>query len=157
MMPMRRHQGRRRLFLATRHAMPRLQRVLETVLYVDDFAPACAFYEKILGLSSLYTDQRLHAYDVGGQGVLLLFLRGQSLHTIKLPGGTIPPHDGQGPTHVAFSIAADELAAWEERLRVAGIAIEGRTRWPRGGDSIYFRDPDGHLLELATPGLWVGY
>jgi catechol 2,3-dioxygenase-like lactoylglutathione lyase family enzyme len=28
---------------------------------------------------------------------------------------------------------------------------------PRGGHSIYFRDPDGHLLELATPGLWAGY
>jgi catechol 2,3-dioxygenase-like lactoylglutathione lyase family enzyme len=58
---------------------------------------------------------------------------------------------------VAFSIAADELSAWEERLAAAGVAIEGRTKWPRGGDSIYFRDPDGHLLELATPGLWVGY
>jgi catechol 2,3-dioxygenase-like lactoylglutathione lyase family enzyme len=137
--------------------MAQLQRVLETVLYVDDFERACPFYERTLGLTCLYTDQRLRAYDVGGNGVLLLFRRGQSLHTIKLPGGTIPPHDGQGPTHLAFSIAADELAEWEERLRVAGIAIEGRTKWPRGGDSIYFRDPDGHLLELATPGLWVGY
>ena len=39
----------------------------------------------------------------------------------------------------------------------AGIAIKGRTKWPRGGESIYFRDPDGHVLELATPGLWPGY
>ena len=38
-----------------------------------------------------------------------------------------------------------------------GIAIEGRTDWSRGGHSIYFRDPDGHLLELATPGLWTIY
>jgi catechol 2,3-dioxygenase-like lactoylglutathione lyase family enzyme len=74
-----------------------------------------------------------------------------------MPGGTIPPHDGHGPSHVAFSIPADELAAWEGRLRGAGVEIEGRTKWPRGGESIYFRDPDGHLLELATPGLWVGY
>ena len=138
-------------------AMPHLDRVLETVLYVDDLDRARAFYEQILGLSCIHTDQRLRAYDVSGHGVLLLFLRGQSLHTIKLPGGTIPPHDGHGPTHVAFSIAADSLAAWEERLRVAGVAIEGRNQWPRGGHSIYFRDPDGHLLELATPGLWVGY
>ena len=56
--------------------MPRLDRVLETVLYVDDFDRACPFYEQILGLPAIYTDQRLHAYDVGGNGVLLLFRRG---------------------------------------------------------------------------------
>jgi catechol 2,3-dioxygenase-like lactoylglutathione lyase family enzyme len=76
---------------------------------------------------------------------------------VHFPGGAIPPHDGHGPVHVAFSIAADERQAWEKRLNEAGVPIEGRAHWPRGGDSIYFRDPDGHLLELATPGLWVGY
>jgi len=137
--------------------MPRLNGVLETCLYVDDAERAAYFYEQVFGLSRIYADQRLRAYDVGGRGILLLFRRGQSLETVTLPGGTIPPHDGHGPVHLAFSIAADELAAWEERLAAAGIAIEGRTQWPRGGTSIYFRDPDGHLLELATPGLWPGF
>jgi len=137
--------------------MPNLLGVLETVLYVEAFEQACQFYENVLGLNSMYRDQRLCAYDVGARGVLLLFLRGHSLETVKLPGGTIPPHDGNGPVHIAFSVAADELAAWETQLADAGVAIEGRTQWPRGGTSIYFRDPDGHLLELATPGLWPGY
>ena len=137
--------------------MPDLLGVLETVLYVEDFAPACAFYEQVLGLNSIYRDQRLCAYDVGGRGVLLLFLRGHSLQTVQLPGGTIPPHDGHGPAHIAFSIAAGDRADWETRLKDAEVEIEGRTNWPRGGESIYFRDPDGHLVELATPGLWPGY
>jgi len=137
--------------------MPTLLGVLETVLYVETFERACHFYEQVLGLNSMYRDHRLTAYDVGARGVLLLFLRGHSLDTVKLPGGTIPPHDGSGPVHIAFSIAADELDAWEERLGQAGVAIEGRTKWPRGGISVYFRDPDGHLVELATPGLWPGY
>jgi catechol 2,3-dioxygenase-like lactoylglutathione lyase family enzyme len=137
--------------------MPKLNGVLETALYVDDLARATSFYEKILGLAAIFRDHRLCAYDVGGRGVLLLFPRGQSLETVVMPGGTIPPHDGHGPVHVAFSIAADELAAWEARLRDSDIVIEGRTKWPRGGESVYFRDPDGHLLELATPGLWPGY
>jgi catechol 2,3-dioxygenase-like lactoylglutathione lyase family enzyme len=59
--------------------------------------------------------------------------------------------------HVAFAIDADALAPWEAHLGTNDIAIEGRTDWPRGGKSIYFRDPDNHLLELATPGLWPNY
>jgi catechol 2,3-dioxygenase-like lactoylglutathione lyase family enzyme len=137
--------------------VPNLLGILETVLYVDAFERACPFYEQVLKLNSIYRDQRLCAYDVGARGVLLLFLRGHSLETVKLPGGTIPPHDGSGPVHIAFSIAANELAAWEAQLTDTGVTIEGRTTWPRGGISIYFRDPDGHLLELATPGLWPGY
>lgn len=137
--------------------MPNLLGVLETALYVDTFERACPFYEQILGLNSIYRDQRLCAYDVGARGVLLLFLRGHSLETVKLPGGTIPPHDGRGPAHIAFSIGANELADWEAQLADANVAIEGRTQWPRGGTSIYFRDPDGHLIELATPGLWPGF
>jgi len=137
--------------------MPSLSGVLETALYVDDLAGACAFYEHLFGLTTLYSDHRMRAYDIGGRGVLLLFRRGESLDTVQLPGGTIPPHDGSGPVHVAFSIAKEDLGAWERRLRDSKIDIEGRTKWPRGGSSIYFRDPDGHLLELATPGLWQGY
>jgi catechol 2,3-dioxygenase-like lactoylglutathione lyase family enzyme len=137
--------------------IPALQRVLETALYVDTFERACPFYEQVLALNSIYRDQRLCAYDIDHRGVLLLFLRGHSLDTVHLPGGTIPPHDGNGPVHVAFSIAKDDRERWETHLKNAGVAIEGRTKWPRGGESIYFRDPDGHLLELATPGLWPGY
>jgi catechol 2,3-dioxygenase-like lactoylglutathione lyase family enzyme len=86
-----------------------------------------------------------------------LFLRGCSLEPSHLPGGSVPPHDGHGPIHIAFSVGADTLADWEARLAEAGVAIESRVKWPRGGESIYFRDPDGHVLELATPGLWPGY
>jgi catechol 2,3-dioxygenase-like lactoylglutathione lyase family enzyme len=136
--------------------MPKLDRVLETALYVDDLDRAAAFYTELFDLSSLYADERLRAFAVGNS-VLLLFRRGASLQTMTMPGGTIPPHDGSGPVHVAFAIGPDELAPWEERLRDRGIPVEGRTDWSRGGRSIYFRDPDGHLLELATPGLWRVY
>jgi hypothetical protein len=83
--------------------------------------------------------------------VLLLSRGGHSLETVQLPGGTIPPHDGNGPVHIAFSIAADELAVWEERLKAEDIAIEGRTKLPRGGESIY--------SGWASPGtgMWPGY
>lgn len=136
---------------------PSLGGVLETALYVDDVERARTFYQDVLGLTPLNADSRFIAFDVGGRSVLLLFKRGATLETVHLPGGTIPPHDGSGPIHMAFSIAADDLTAWEQRLGERNITIEGRTDWPRSGRSIYFRDPDRHLLELVTPGVWTIY
>jgi catechol 2,3-dioxygenase-like lactoylglutathione lyase family enzyme len=137
--------------------MPKLNAVLETALYVDDLSRARNFYATTLGLPLLREDHRMCAFDVGGRSVLLLFVRGGSLENLAFPGGTIPPHDGQGPLHIAFSVSEDDLTAWERTLKDNGIAVEGRTAWQRGGRSLYFRDPDGHLLELATPGLWATY
>jgi catechol-2,3-dioxygenase len=136
--------------------MPRIDGVLETALYFDDLDRAQAFYEDVLGLSRIYADDRLRGYAVG-KTVLLLFARGASRETMRLPGGTIPPHDGTGPLHMAFAVSAEELPRWEAHLAEHDVAIQGRTDWPRGGKSIYFRDPEGHLVEFATPGLWANY
>ena len=83
--------------------------------------------------------------------------RRASNHEMRLPGGMIPPHDSSGRIHVGFSVDRDQLPAWEECLEAAGVEIIGRVAWPRGGESIYFRDPDDHLLELLTPGVWTIY
>ena len=138
-------------------AAPKIAGVLETALYVENLNRAAAFYENVLGLKPVNQDQRFAGYVAGPRSVLLLFKRGSTRETVHIPGGTIPPHDGQGTLHVAFAIPTDELDAWEQHLKSHDIAIEGRTDWPRGGKSIYFRDPDDHLLELATPGLWPNY
>ncbi|MBB3191188.1 VOC family protein [Halomonas cerina] len=139
--------------------MPRLNGVLETALYVADMPHARSFFEGVMGLEPFNADHRFTAYDAGAGSVLLLFLYGETLETVVLPDdmGTIPPHDGAGRVHLAFAIAERDLAAWEQQLHDHGIEIEGRTHWPRGGESLYFRDTDGHLLELATPGVWPNY
>ena len=143
--------------------MLKLNRIIETALYVDDLDRAGRFYADILALKPMLNTKTLFAYDVGGQSVLLLFKRGASMKTQVFPGGQgspageIPPHDGSGPLHMCFAIDADQLAAWEARLGGKGVLIEGRMRWAGGGESVYFRDPDGHLLEFMTPGNWPIY
>src|SRR5215831_20562645 len=102
----------------TRHpehvvASPKLDGVLETSLYVDDLERAARFYGDVLGLKELVSDSRFRAYDVGGRSVLLIFRRGFTLETVRMPGGTIPPYDGHGPLHIAFAIGRDELPEWE--------------------------------------------
>jgi catechol 2,3-dioxygenase-like lactoylglutathione lyase family enzyme len=137
--------------------VPSLTSVLETSLYVDDLDRASRFYEETFGLTRIHSDDRLRAYSVGDRSVLLLFKRGASNRVTQLPEGKLGPHDGSGPLHLAFSTSAEDLPTWEKLLAARGIAIETRIRWPRGGTSIYFRDPDNHSVELATPGVWSIY
>ncbi|WP_148193689.1 VOC family protein [Pseudomonas syringae] len=137
--------------------MPRLNRIIETALYVEDLANAREFYSGTLELEVMFESATLVALNVGGVSTLLLFKRGASLQTQHLSGGEIPPHDAQGRIHVCFAINADEMQAWADRLAGASVAIEGRTEWPKGGSSVYFRDPDENLVELLTPGCWAIY
>jgi catechol 2,3-dioxygenase-like lactoylglutathione lyase family enzyme len=137
--------------------MPRITGVLETCIHVEDVARSARFYESLFGFRRLAFDERFCAFDVAGRDVLILFRRGGTSEPVMLPGGVIPPHDGSGHLHFALSIPADEFASWEERLRDSAVAIESRVKWPRGGESLYFRDPDKHLVELATPGTWAIY
>ena len=137
---------------------PPLLSILETSLYVDDLDRAAAFYECIMGLSPLHCDDRLRAYNVSDRSVLLLFVRGGTVQPVQTGGGLIPPHDGSGQLHMAFAVTHAALPLWRAHLETAGIEIESKSDWQRGGHSLYFRDPDGNLLEVAaTPGLWEGF
>ena len=129
---------------------PKTEGLLETSLYVDDIARSVEFYEKIFGFRVVTKFGRGCAMEAGPQQVLLLFKKRGSLDIES-------PHDGDGELHLAFAIAAGDLAAWEQWLAENGIAIEERTEWERGGVSLYFRDPDRHLVEVATPGVWSVY
>lgn len=137
--------------------MPEVSGVIETCLYVDDLNHAARFYEEELGLRKLDGDDRFCVFSVADRHVLLLFKRGATTGPIPTPGGVIPPHDGSGRLHLAFSISASEFSAWEKHLQARGIAIESKVRWPLGGQSLYFRDPEQHLVELLTPGCWPIY
>ncbi len=134
--------------------MPRSAGIVETSLYVADLDRALAFYRRVFGFEVFVHDGRMVAFGVPGSQVLLLFLEGATDAPAPTPGGVIPPHNGAGALHVCFAIPFGELAAWEAHLAREGVGIESRVRWPRGGTSLYFRDPDGHSVEIATPGLW---
>ena len=132
---------------------PAVNGILETSLYVQNVAQSLEFYQRVLGFELIdasdekITDQtRLCALRAGDRDVLLLFKR----------GGT-PDTDATGSIHVAFGIARSGLTAWEQWLRREGVAIERRKTWKYGAQALYFRDPDGHLLEVVTPGVWSIY
>ena len=139
------------------YRMPEVTGIVETCLYVNDLERAARFYEDVCEFKRLIGDERFCALNVADRNVLLLFRTGATLKPIPTPGGTIPPHDGAGHSHVAFSISDSAIADWQRRFEERGVVIESTVEWPRGGRSLYFRDPDQHLLELITPGCWSIY
>lgn len=127
-----------------------VERILETALYVDDVERAKQFYQAVLG-AQFYSEQPgQHVFFQVGRQMLLLFNPASS----RQVEGEIPTHGADGPGHVAFAAAAEELEAWERQLAEHGVQIERRVEWPGGGRSIYFRDPAGNSLELATDTIW---
>lgn len=130
---------------------PNTEGILESSLYVTDLARSVRFYEKIFGFRVISDfGERGCAIEAGARQVLLLFKKGGSRDIES-------PHDGEGELHLAFAIATRELERWQAWLAENGIAVEESRVWELGGHSLYFRDPDRHLLELATPGVWSIY
>ncbi len=129
---------------------PPLETIVETALYADDLAAMKAFYVDVIGLKLLGEDLARHVFlQVGPASVLLIFNP-----TATLQKGNFPIHGTKGAGHVAFGIAATQLDTWRSYLQSHGIVIEQETTWPRGGQSLYFRDPANNLVELITRGVW---
>ena len=133
---------------------PQVNGILESSLYVESPVRSVEFYRRVFGFELIDADQkkgitddtRLCPMRAGDRSVLLLFKRGATADT-----------DATGSIHIAFGIARSDLAAWEAWLAEQGIPIELRKTWNYGGEALYFRDPDGHLLEVVTPGVWSIY
>lgn len=134
--------------------MLKIQGVLETAVYVDDMERAHYFYNDVLGLERMFEGERLFAYNAGPNSVLLVFQRGGATEDLETPGGTIPGHNSVGPAHFALRIVADTYERWKLHIVARNVAILSEVQWPAGGQSFYFNDPDGNVVELATPGNW---
>jgi catechol 2,3-dioxygenase-like lactoylglutathione lyase family enzyme len=137
-------------------APPAFSGVLETALYVDDLEAAERFYGEVLGLEKIFFAPGRHLVFRCQESVLLVF---NPQHTereqVVINGGAIPLHGARGAGHMAFRTAKNELDTWRRHFRAAGVTIESEVSWPNGAHSIYFRDPAGNSLELATPDMWT--
>jgi catechol 2,3-dioxygenase-like lactoylglutathione lyase family enzyme len=130
--------------------MAEIEAVIETGIYVDDLNRAEAVYRDVLGLAVIGKEVGRHVFFRVGQGNVLLAFNAAA----TLKGEVLPAHGTQGPGHFALGIRAADLDSWRERLQGQGVVIEKEVRWPRGGRSLYFRDPAGNSVELVTPGCW---
>jgi glyoxalase family protein len=87
----------------------------------------------------------VHVYQMGGEGPAA------ELHVAVRPN-LAPAHPGAGGVHhVAFRSPDADYDAWAERLKEMRMPTSGKVDryWFR---SLYFREPNGILFEIATDG-----
>lgn len=109
-----------------------------------------------------------------GSTTLLIFQLGLTTEDIHDPSGTVARH---GPTkqlldiltsdsnpasslqqHFCLAVESrDDVVKWETWFKDKNVKILGVKDWQRGGRSVYFEDPDGHVGEVASRGVWLHY
>src|SRR5712671_171648 len=124
-------------------------RILETSLYTDDLEKAESFYTRVLGLELFAKEPGRHLFFKCGNQMLLIFDPNRTLNE-----SDVAPHGARGPGHVAFAVPLAGFDEWAAHLCSKGTTIEHDVSWPKGGRSLYFRDPAGNCLELASPLVW---
>jgi catechol 2,3-dioxygenase-like lactoylglutathione lyase family enzyme len=130
--------------------MDEIQAVVETGVYADDLTAAEAFYHEVLGLVVIGREEGRHVFFRVGPASMLLIFNARA----SSKGDVLPAHGATRPGHFALGVRAGSLDYWRRRLTERDVAIEKEVTWPRGGQSLYFRDPAGNLVEIITPGIW---
>lgn len=104
---------------------------------------------------------------------LLLFTLGLTKEDMISERGKIPWH---GPTDAILQLLGDvkqqqslhqhyclavekveDVKHWEEWFAEQNVKMLGTMDWERGGRSVYFEDPDGHIGEVGSRGIWPHY
>jgi catechol 2,3-dioxygenase-like lactoylglutathione lyase family enzyme len=118
----------------------RLQRLDHVSLNVSDRERSIAWYRDVLGLEQL---NQPTADDepvfLGQPGLQFGLFQAQLQSPAREP-------ESSGLRHVA--VVVDDLDAAQERLRSNGVEFNYEDHG--NALSVYFRDPDGHVLELTT-------
>jgi glyoxalase family protein len=122
------------------------------VMSVPDPAPTEAVLREVLGM----TFRREYTWTGAGDRVMV-FEMGEGggphaeLHVKVEPGAPVARSGAGGVHHVAFRVADDEYAGWTDRLEKMGVRNSGPIdRYYFR--SLYFREPNGILFELASDG-----
>lgn len=129
----------------------RITGIHHVTLLVKDLNRSVAFYRNVLGMrlvkQTVNDDDKSARHFIFGDaegrpGTLITCLEYPDLDEGKV---------GRGSTHhFALSVeSVEELAAWKGYLEGSGIPT---TEVMERGDfsSIYLRDPDGHIVEIAA-------
>jgi catechol-2,3-dioxygenase len=127
---------------------PVLTKIKETCINIKDIERTENFYHHILGLEIIAKEDYLIFFRVGTD-LLLCFDTDKTEHQVSPP-----PHAARGIQHFAFECSTEDYERWKTLIKENNIALEAEITWKSGKRSFYFRDPDGHCLEIIEPMMW---
>ena len=122
-----------------------------TILYVDDVAASLDFYERALGQRRRFVHES-GQYAELDTGQTVLALAAHELAAANLPGVYRPeqlPH--ARPAFEVCFVTDDVQGAFDRAITEGAEAVTAPQTKPWGQDLAYVRDPDGNLIELASP------
>jgi len=126
-----------------------ITQIKETCLYVQDLNITKSFYNEKLGFSIISHVENRHIFFRAGTSVLLCFNPEQTKEEKNLP-----PHYSFGFQHIAFEVQANDYQSWLDKIKEQDIEVIHIQHWKQELYSFYFRDPDGHVLEIVPKGIW---
>ena len=114
-------------------------------LSVPDIAPTEMVLTKVMGMTKATSHGSTHIYWMKGKGPVA------ELHVLEEPDLKPAQQGAGGVHHVAFNVAMADYVAWAERLKALRVPNSGPVDryWFK---SLYFREPNGILFEIATDG-----
>ena len=114
--------------------------------FVEDLGAAKAFYREVFDLPVRYEDPNSAVFKFGDTLINLLDVR-EAPGLIE-PAAVASPAAG---SRLQFTIGVDDVDAMCERLKARGVELlNGPMDRPWGIRTASFRDPGGHIWEIAT-------
>jgi catechol-2,3-dioxygenase len=134
---------------------PKVIKLVETSIYVSDLERSESFYTRVLGLEVFTRDIPRDVFLKTGRSMFLIFNPAYLRKEKEREGdAAIPQVYEVGKTHIAFEIDRNDFEGWKDLLSKNGVTIEHEKTWENEQRSIYFRDPDGNVVELVESGNW---
>jgi lactoylglutathione lyase len=122
-----------------------------TILYVRDVLASVEFYEQAFGFDRRMVSE--HAdYAELATGDTVLALAANRFMEKNLLGGFVANDPGAPPAGFEIAFTTDDVeAAYESAIGAGARPVDEPHERPWGQRMAYVRDPDGILIELATP------
>jgi len=120
-----------------------IQAIDYSVIFVRDLAAMRRFYEEVLGFPLIRAlSPRWIEYRVGANTLALAVPGGRTAGDAPIPQGT-------AALQLAFKVAVADVDRCATELVQQGIALlSPPTDQAFGHRTLFFRDPDGNLLEI---------